>query len=100
MIVVSNTAPLNYLVLINQVEILAQLFGAVVIPEAVFRELSSRDAPEQVRAWSASPPAWLQVQRHSLPADPALRKLHAGEREAIQLAEELKALMLRGRGVV
>lgn len=61
MIVISNTSPLCYLVLIDLVEILPQLFGAVVIPEAVWQELSDERSPEAVRRWIAQPPAWLQV---------------------------------------
>jgi predicted nucleic acid-binding protein len=35
MTVVSNTSPLNYLVLIDHQEILPVLFGHILIPEAV-----------------------------------------------------------------
>ena len=56
MIVVSNTAPLNYLALIQQSEVLPALYGAVVIPEAVYQELTSTSAPEAVQAWMTPPP--------------------------------------------
>jgi predicted nucleic acid-binding protein len=35
MIVVSDTSPINYLLLINQVEILPKLFNQIIIPEEV-----------------------------------------------------------------
>jgi predicted nucleic acid-binding protein len=34
-VVVADTTPLNYLIIIGRVEILATLFGEVLIPQAV-----------------------------------------------------------------
>jgi hypothetical protein len=56
MLVVADTTPLNYLVLIGQVTVLASLYEQVVIPNAVATELRHPKAPEVVRAWIASPP--------------------------------------------
>lgn len=56
MIVVSNTSPLNYLVLIQAVDVLPQLFGDVVLPSTVAAELLDPAAPARVREWIASPP--------------------------------------------
>ncbi len=39
MIVVADTAPLNYLILIGHVDILESLYGEVVIPPAVQDEM-------------------------------------------------------------
>lgn len=39
MIIVSDTSPINYLVLIREIELLPKLFGKVVIPQAVLDEL-------------------------------------------------------------
>jgi predicted nucleic acid-binding protein len=39
MIVIADTTPLNYLVLIDRVEVLPQLYGRVVIPLAVWEEM-------------------------------------------------------------
>jgi predicted nucleic acid-binding protein len=41
MTVVSNTTPLNYLILIGRADILGKLYGRVVIPEAIFDELTA-----------------------------------------------------------
>ncbi len=85
--VVSDTSPLNYLVLIDAVEILPRLFSEVVIPPAVARELSQPGTPEKVREWLARSPAWLA---QKTPRDTSLvQNLDAGETEAICLAEEL-----------
>ncbi len=89
MIVVSDTTPLNYLILIDSVHVLPTVFGRVYAPSAVMQELSHPKTPEVVRAWASSPPAWLTVQ-DPMQTDPGL-KLDPGEAAAIALAEELKA---------
>jgi predicted nucleic acid-binding protein len=90
---VSNTSPLNYLILIQQQEILRDLFGQVLIPEAVRRELSSPAAPAAVRAWIDGPPAWLECRTvASVPSD--LESLGPGERESIALALAEKASLV------
>lgn len=89
MIVVSNTSPVNYLVLVGKDHVLPAMFGAVYAPPAVVAELSRKGAPAAVRAWIGSPPAWFHVQAPR--AIDASLDLDAGEREAIALAEELHA---------
>lgn len=89
MIVVSNTTPLNYLILLNKDHILPALFGTVAVPPAVVTELTRADAPEPVRAWIFAPPPWLRMETpHLVDAD---LDLDAGESEAIALAQELHA---------
>jgi predicted nucleic acid-binding protein len=56
MIVVADTSPINYLLLTRKIEVLPQLFGRVIVPEAVFRELSDSLAPQPVRNWVARLP--------------------------------------------
>jgi predicted nucleic acid-binding protein len=53
MIVVSNTSPLNYLVLIELQHILPTLFERILIPEAVRRELQSAAAPDAIKRFVA-----------------------------------------------
>ena len=83
--VVADTGPLNYLVLVEQADVLAALFAMILVPEAVRTELSHPETPALVRAWIAAPPSWLLVQPDVGGADPALARLGAGEREAILL---------------
>ena len=90
MIVVADTSPLNYLILIEQVQVLEVLYGQVIIPPAVQDELLSAGALPQARTWMASPPAWLEV-RSPLPAFRNSVTLGAGESDAIVLAEQLGA---------
>jgi predicted nucleic acid-binding protein len=91
MIVVADTTPVNYLILIGEIDVLAKLYGRVVIPQAVHEELLHSRAPANVRAWIERPPDWLEILSPTAGPDTALAKLDAGEREAIALAEELSA---------
>lgn len=94
MIVVADASPLRYLILIDQVHVLPDLFGDVLIPPAVVAELTNERTPPQVRAWLSSRPDWLRVQ---VPRDvlPQLReRIDDGEREAIALAIEVQASAL------
>lgn len=90
MIVIADTTPLNYLILIDLPHILRELFGQVIIPRAVLTEMQSPLAPNQVRQWLADLPEWLVVQDIQQ-EDSTLAHLDPGERDAITLAQELKA---------
>ncbi len=89
--VVSNTSPINYLVLIGAADVLHQLFDLIWIPDRVRRELSDANAPALVRSWITDPPDWLHVDEVSAHELPQLTGLHPGERDAILLAEILQA---------
>ena len=85
MIVVADTGPLNYLVVIGEVHILGVLYSRVAVPAAVAAELCRPQAPPDVRAWIATPPSWLNILPDPLP-NPAFVTLDAGEAAAIALA--------------
>ena len=94
-LVVADTSPLNYLILIEQVEIPPTLFEKVFVPQIVRDELRHNEAPESVRRWIAEPPSWVEI----VPAgrdrdDPALLHLDDGERAASQLAIRIGAELL------
>jgi len=93
-IVVADTGPPHYLVLIGAIELLPQLFGSVLIPEAVLDELTRPRTPEPVREWVRSRPTWLEVRPAPPVADLPLRLLGAGERDAIALAHAVGAVLL------
>jgi predicted nucleic acid-binding protein len=90
-IVIADTTPLNYLVLIGQVEVLPELYGRVLIPTAVWQEFQRPQTPEVVRAWIARIPGWLEVRQVERGWEPLLGSLGDGELDAIALAEELHA---------
>jgi predicted nucleic acid-binding protein len=84
---VADTSPLNYLVLIESVDLLPRMFSRVFIPGAVKRELTCADTPPAVRSFVESPPPWLSVveTQNGL----GLGGLDDGEAEAIQIALDL-----------
>ncbi len=92
-VVVADTGPLNYLLLVDHIDLLPTLFETVRVPEAVYAELADDGAPQRVRDWIAAPPSWLIVLPDP-PMDSPLPKLDAGERAAIALAEDLKASLV------
>ena len=93
MIVIADTSPLNYLVLTGYESLLPQLFGSILIPQAVVDELGDAKASQVVRDWIGNPPLWLEV--HPAPQLlPALQHLGKGELEGILLAEALHADLL------
>lgn len=89
MIAVSDTSPINYLILIGDAHLLEKLYGRVMIPQAVLTELQAEGAPAPVQEWTANPPGWVEVREVPDP-DPTLA-LDPGEREAITLAQRVKA---------
>jgi predicted nucleic acid-binding protein len=89
MLVIADSSPLIVLVNIGHIEVLPRLFGRVVIPPAVATELSASSRPQAVRDFIAAQPVWLAVQRPT--AIQQIPGLHAGEREALSLAVELRA---------
>jgi predicted nucleic acid-binding protein len=44
-IIASDTSPINNLAAINHLHLLQQLYGTVLIPEAVYRELTDPNFP-------------------------------------------------------
>ena len=92
MLVVADTSPINYLILIQHERLLPTLYTQVLVPPAVLRELEDPETPEAVRTWIANPPAWLERRAPQQPlAATAFSALGAGEREAIVVAEEVQA---------
>jgi len=67
MIVVSDTSPLNYLVLVGAIDVLPKLFGEVYVPLAVIQELQHPRTPVPVKQWAQSPPDWLRIANHRRP---------------------------------
>jgi len=85
-LVVSDTTPLNYLILIGHIEVLPRLFGTLLVPPAVIQEMHHPKTPPEVAAWARHLPSWLEVKA---PHTDLHIGIGAGEDEAIALAVEL-----------
>ncbi|NTU65851.1 MAG: DUF3368 domain-containing protein [Chloroflexi bacterium] len=103
MIVVSDTSPILSLALIGQLELLHDLYGTIVIPEAVRSELIATD---QGGAREVAQTDWIITRptrtapRSGASVEPdivlklLLREVDRGEAEAIGLAVQLNADVL------
>ena len=92
MIIVSDTSPINNLTEINQLHLLHQLYGTVLIPEAVFQELTDPSFPV-AGATEVQTFGWIQtltVSDRTL-VEAMSNELDIGEAEAIALAVEIQA---------
>jgi predicted nucleic acid-binding protein len=94
MIVICDTSPICYLILIEQIEILQQLFNQITIPAAVQNELLAEQTSVPIQSWAAEPPAWVNIQPVPQLLNNLPTNLGMGEREAISLAVSLQASLL------
>jgi predicted nucleic acid-binding protein len=94
MVVVADTSPLNYLLLVGKIDLLPALYDSLLLPPAVHRELLAPLSPASVRRWAETLPAWIEV-RDPGPMTLSLHpKLNAGEREAISLVHKTPNALL------
>lgn len=103
MTVVSDTTPISYLMLIESEEVIPELYGEVLVPEAVYRELVHPRGPQVVRERISGSPSWMKVETpDSSGGKPRpgeerrgdLKDLDPGERRAIVLAAREKESFL------
>jgi predicted nucleic acid-binding protein len=94
MIVVADSGPLRYLVLISQIQLLPQLYGSIIIPPSIVSELTQTATPQAVRIWMDPLPQWVTIRSPQKPLPVFPTVLGPGEQEAIALAEELLADVL------
>jgi predicted nucleic acid-binding protein len=84
-VVVADASPINYLIIIDSIEVLRRLYGRVVIPPEVLNELTSEGPPPKVKTWIGTRPDWIEVE--SAPEGATIDAvLDAGESAAIRLA--------------
>lgn len=97
MIVVSDSGPLIALAAVGRVDLLRQVYGNLLIPQEVYREVAVRGTG-QPGSTEVRQSTWITVEQIQNPPE-ALRlqqqhSLQAGESEAIILAEEQQASWL------
>ncbi|WP_292796279.1 DUF3368 domain-containing protein [Nostoc sp. NMS7] len=92
MIIVSDTSPINNLAAINHLHLLQQLYGTVLIPEAVYRELTDPNF-SVAGAIEVQTFIWIQTRpvEDRILVEALSNELDIGEAEAIALALEMKA---------
>jgi len=105
MIVISNTSPLINLLAIDQLDLLKKLYGKIIIPQAVYQEITVKGAGQK-GSTELEKLNWIEIK---LVSDKKLvqalkLELDEGESEVIALAVELKAGLIliderRGRTV-
>ncbi len=93
-VVVADTGPLRYLVLIDAVDLLPRMFGKVLVPEVVQSELNRTRTPLAVREWLSASPAWLEPRPTPPVPSLPLPNLGDGERAAIALAQAAGASLI------
>jgi predicted nucleic acid-binding protein len=102
-LVIADTSPINYLLLIGHIDILPVLFDKMILPAPVWDELKHPKAPPVVRNWVNAPPPWVDVRPTGPIRDASLERLDSGESAAIALAIEIHAdlvLMDDDEGVI
>ncbi len=95
MIVIADTSPVSYLILIDEVDVLPSLYGEIIVPRAVYQELTAENAPPEVKDWFLNKPNWFEIREliTDVPTELSVL-LDKGESEAIQLATDLDADLL------
>lgn len=90
--IVSNASPLIVLLKINKLLILKELFGKVVVPEAVYKEITTKEHERLI----FNRLGWIEARSiGNIEIAAFLEKLvNRGEAEAIVLAKELNATLL------
>jgi len=93
--IVSNTSPISNLAKVGQLDLIQQLYGVILIPNAVYEELLDERASETVIT-AVQSATWLEI--HSVQNQELVNELrdrvNVGEAEAIALAVEVEATRL------
>lgn len=64
MMIISDTSPLCYLILIDCIDVLPKLCGQVIVNKTVYQELTAFGTPEKVKKCCHNLPEWLII--HSI----------------------------------
>lgn len=91
MIVVCDTSPLNYLVLIGEIDLLPRLFAEVILTPGVLAELQYPRTPAEVAAWARDLPPWVRVVPPERPI--ATLGLLAAEAKIVNLDLSIRRLL-------
>lgn len=86
--VIVNSTPLIVLANVNKLELLQQLYGRIIVPQAVYDEVTAK--PHSLSSLTVAQSHWIVVEQISNQAEKKMyqAKLHAGEVEVMILAQE------------
>ena len=89
--VIVNSTPIISLGKIERLELLRKRFGEIIIPQAVFREVTAKN--DAIRDMLLKNASWIHVLPVTNPESRKMykAKLHDGEVEVMMLAQELHA---------
>ena len=89
--IIVNSTPLIALAKANKLEILKEMYEHIIIPEAVYREVTEKDDVAAQRIEAAR--EWIEVRKVDSNLDRRMykAKLHDGEVEVMLLAQEIGA---------
>ena len=89
--IIVNSTPLIALAKANKLEILKRMYEHIIIPEAVYREVTEKDDVAAQRIEAAR--EWIEVRKVDYNLDRRMykAKLHDGEVEVMLLAQEIGA---------
>ncbi len=89
--VIVNSTPLIVLCGIGKLNILKEMYEEIIIPSAVFREVTAKDDSACIQIRSAG--GWIRVEQIRDHSEKKMykAKLHAGEVEVMILAQEKRA---------
>ena len=92
--VVVNTTPLIALSHVGQLDILKELYGEIIIPEAVYKELSAKEDSICKNAVERSR-EWIRVDsiKNQMAKTMYKTQLHDGEVEVMILSKEMKPIL-------
>jgi predicted nucleic acid-binding protein len=93
-VVVSDTSPIRCLAHIGRLDLLPALFGDVIIPPAVVRELARPKTAFTPVDVGAIPGLRIQSPSNRRRVDEFLKELEEGESEALALALEVNAIIV------
>ncbi|MBN1487093.1 MAG: DUF3368 domain-containing protein [Anaerolineae bacterium] len=96
MITVSDTGPLIALAKVDRLSLLQSLFGEILVPPSVYRELLAKYGEEFNRLY-ASLNQFIRTEaivQHQPEVKAIIAHLDIGEREAIELAYERQSLLI------
>jgi len=82
---ITNTSPLIFLTKIVRLELLRELFDTIIIPQAVYDEITIGEKPGSLEIKKAVMEGWIKINKTKIKND---YKLGKGENEAINLAME------------